>query len=357
MPAIDFKNVSKRYGDQLVVPNFSLSITDSSFIVILGPSGCGKSTVLRMLAGLEQVSDGQIFIDNNEVQKLSPSARGCAMVFQNYALYPHMTVSENIGYGMKIKGVSPDKRATRISEVASTLGLTDLLNRRPTQLSGGQRQRVAIGRAIAREPSVLLFDEPLSNLDAKLRGEMRIELAALHKRIHATSIYVTHDQVEAMTLADQIVVMNQGQIVQVGSPAEIYKRPNCIFVAQFVGTPPMNLFLSSVHGGVVCFQSDTKIELGHLDVSDRTVQIGVRPEAIRLSNVGESAKIVGIEKHGREVIHYLETTYGRVTSIQPDEDTTYGVGDLVHFNFDKLNICIFENTVDGLSISGFTPSN
>jgi sn-glycerol 3-phosphate transport system ATP-binding protein len=241
MAAVTLKSVKKNYGTTTVVHGVDLHIEAGEFVVILGPSGCGKSTLLRMIAGLEAITDGEISIGDKIVNELEPRERGCAMVFQNYALYPHMSVSENIGYALKVAGVSKAKRTARIAEVADTLGLTDFLDRKPTQLSGGQRQRVAMGRAMIREPDVFLYDEPLSNLDARLRVAMRVEIRRLHQRLGTTSLFVTHDQVEAMTLADRIVVMNKGKIEQVGTPDDVYHRPASTFVAGFVGAPGLNL--------------------------------------------------------------------------------------------------------------------
>src|SRR5215468_9434061 len=221
MAEVAIRGVSKSYGKVPTVHSVDLTIANGEFIVILGPSGCGKSTLLRMIAGLEEITGGEIAIDGTVVNRLEPRERGCAMVFQNYALYPHMSVAENIGYALKVAGVGRAERAARVTKVAETLGLTPLLDRKPGALSGGQRQRVAMGRAMIREPKVFLFDEPLSNLDAKLRVQMRIEIKRLHRRLKATSIFVTHDQIEAMTLADRLVVMNGGHIEQVGSPADV----------------------------------------------------------------------------------------------------------------------------------------
>ena len=253
MSEIAIRGVRKSYGKIETVHGIDLAFGSGEFVVILGPSGCGKSTLLRMIAGLESISAGEIAIGGRVVNRLEPRERGCAMVFQNYALYPHMTVAENIGYALKVAGVPKAERLRRIAEVSRSTGLEHLLDRRPGQLSGGQRQRVAMGRAIIREPKVFLFDEPLSNLDATLRVQMRIEIRRLHDRQGVTSVFVTHDQVEAMTLADRLVVLNAGRVEQVGTSAEIYRRPASRFVAGFVGSPPMNLLDAAAagprHGG------------------------------------------------------------------------------------------------------------
>jgi sn-glycerol 3-phosphate transport system ATP-binding protein len=241
MSEITITGVSKRFDRTEVVHDVSLAIHSGEFVVILGPSGCGKSTLLRMIAGLETITSGTIAIDGRVVNEVEPRHRGCAMVFQNYALYPHFSVAENIGYALKVAGVPKAERMARVAETARIVGLGDFLDRRPAALSGGQRQRVAMARAIIREPKVFLFDEPLSNLDARLRVQMRLEIRRLHARLNSTSVFVTHDQVEAMTLADRLVVMRAGRIEQVGTPAEVYATPATVFVAGFIGSPPMNL--------------------------------------------------------------------------------------------------------------------
>ncbi|MFZ4533794.1 MAG: sn-glycerol-3-phosphate ABC transporter ATP-binding protein UgpC, partial [Alsobacter sp.] len=241
MSTISIKGVHKNYGRNPVVKGVDLEIATGEFMVVLGPSGCGKSTLLRMIAGLEAITAGDIAIGGRIVNQLEPRERGCAMVFQNYALYPHMTVAENIGYALKVSGLGKAERRERVAAIAKTVGLEDFLERRPGELSGGQRQRVAMGRAMIREPQVFLFDEPLSNLDAKLRVQMRIEIRKLHNRLKTTSVFVTHDQVEAMTLADRLVVMNAGRIEQIGTPEEVYRAPATRFVAGFIGSPAMNL--------------------------------------------------------------------------------------------------------------------
>ncbi|HBO78496.1 MAG TPA: sn-glycerol-3-phosphate ABC transporter ATP-binding protein UgpC, partial [Cupriavidus sp.] len=242
MAKLSLRNVQKTYaGGTQVVHGIDMEIADGEFIVIVGPSGCGKSTLLRMVAGLETITGGEIHIGDNVVNDLEPAARDIAMVFQNYALYPHMSVYDNMAYGLKIRGMSKGEIERRVKHAAGILELASLLERKPRALSGGQRQRVAMGRAIVREPSVFLFDEPLSNLDAKLRVQMRLELKDLHRRLKTTSLYVTHDQVEAMTLADRMMVLNGGRVEQIGTPLEVYARPASTFVAGFIGSPPMNL--------------------------------------------------------------------------------------------------------------------
>ena len=241
MAQVILENVVKRFGKTEVVHGVDLTIADTEFLVLVGPSGCGKSTLLRMVAGLEEISEGRILIDGKVVNDVAPKDRGCAMVFQNYALYPHMNVYKNMSFGLTIKGLSKPEIKSRVQEAANILGIEELLTRKPHELSGGQRQRVAMGRAIVRNPSVFLFDEPLSNLDAKLRNSMRTEIKRLHQKVRSTIIYVTHDQVEAMTLADRIVVMRQGAVEQIGTPLDLFERPANTFVAGFIGSPPMNL--------------------------------------------------------------------------------------------------------------------
>ena len=290
MADISIRGLRKNFGGHEIVHGIDLDVTDGEFLVVLGPSGCGKSTLLRLIAGLEEISGGEIAIGGKVVNRLEPRERGCAMVFQNYALYPHMTVAENIGYALKVAGVGKRERTERIARVAKTLELDELLDRKPAALSGGQRQRVAMGRAMIREPSVFLFDEPLSNLDAKLRVQMRIEIKRLHQRLNATSIFVTHDQIEAMTLADRLVVMNGGRIEQVGAPADVYRRPSSHYVAGFIGSPAMNFFDARVVAADrVTFGPNADLSLprnGKLPPAGDAVILGVRPEDIQIIHAG-----------------------------------------------------------------------
>ena len=261
MATVSLEKLVKRYGALEVVHGIDLEVADREFIALVGPSGCGKSTTLRMIAGLEPISGGNLRIGGKIVNDLPPRARNLAMVFQSYALYPHMTVRENMGFSLKIAGMTPGEIAPRVEEAARTLDLTHLLDRRPSQLSGGQRQRVAMGRAIVRDPDVFLFDEPLSNLDAKLRTQMRVEIKKLHAKVRSTVIYVTHDQVEAMTLADRIVIMRDGHIEQVGTPEDVFQRPQSKFVAGFIGSPPMNLKDAEISDGHVVFGNGDRLPL------------------------------------------------------------------------------------------------
>ena len=261
MSGVDLTNIVKKYGSFQVVHGIDLMVAEKEFVVLVGPSGCGKSTTLRMIAGLEEITDGDLTIDGRRMNRIAPKDRDVAMVFQNYALYPHLNVADNMAFGLRIRKMPKAEIKTTIDDVAAILGLTDYLDRRPADLSGGQRQRVAMGRAIVRHPKVFLFDEPLSNLDAKLRTQMRAEIKRLHKRLGVTSIYVTHDQVEAMTLADRIVVMNDGRIEQIGTPMELFNNPVNTFVAGFLGSPPMNQVKGTLtHTGVKVGNTEIKID-------------------------------------------------------------------------------------------------
>jgi sn-glycerol 3-phosphate transport system ATP-binding protein len=297
---ITIRGLRKSYGGVEIVHAIDLDVRNGEFLVVLGPSGCGKSTLLRLIAGLEEISGGEIAIGGKVVNRLEPRERGCAMVFQNYALYPHMSVADNIGYALKVAGVRKRERMQRIAGVAKILELDGLLDRKPAALSGGQRQRVAMGRAIIREPKVFLFDEPLSNLDAKLRVQMRIEIRRLHQRLSATSIFVTHDQIEAMTLADRLVVMNAGRIEQAGTPGEVYRRPSTRYVAGFIGSPAMNFFPArAIAAERIAFGANAALDLprntGLLPESD-SITLGVRPEEIQIvPGGGEGALPFDIE--------------------------------------------------------------
>jgi len=286
MAEITIRDVTKTFGKTTIMEGVNLDIRNGEFVVILGPSGCGKSTLLRLIAGLEDVTHGEILIGGQVVNTLEPRERGCAMVFQNYALYPHMTVAENIGYALKVAGVPKAERLLRVQTTAKSVGLTDFLDRKPGQLSGGQRQRVAMARAIIREPKVFLFDEPLSNLDAKLRVQMRHEIRRIHNLVRATSIFVTHDQQEGMTLADRLVIMNSGSIEQIGTPQEIYDHPASLYVAGFVGSPAMNFLPGSVAGaGLSIFLGDGQsvaIPSSFKARSGQLVQVGLRPEKLAI---------------------------------------------------------------------------
>lgn len=313
MASVTFEGVIKRFNGNEVIHDTNLDIKDHEFLVLVGPSGCGKSTLLRMVAGLEEISGGRIFIDGKIVNHLSPRDREIAMVFQDYALYPHMTVEENMGFGLKLKRFSRAEIKQRVKEAADILRIGQFLNRTPRQLSGGQRQRVAIGRAIVRKPKVFLFDEPLSNLDAKLREEMRVEIAKLYQKLDATIIYVTHDQIEAMTLAGRIAVMNNGNIQQVGTSIEVYRRPQNLFVAGFIGSPTMN-FIDGIfeqENGKSYFKNKTmKILIPPHDApAGRRVILGIRPDDVHTEKTGGDASFrAGRRKYSEEISTVLEVS-------------------------------------------------
>ena len=295
MAGINLNHIHKKYdnAENYAVTDFNLEILDNEFIVFVGPSGCGKSTTLRMIAGLEEITEGDLYIDEDVVNDVAPKDRDIAMVFQNYALYPHMTVYDNMAFGLKLRKMPKDEIKERVNHAAEMLGLTDLLERKPAALSGGQRQRVALGRAVVRSPKVFLMDEPLSNLDAKLRVHMRTEIAKLHDRLKTTMIYVTHDQTEAMTLADRIVIMDEGVIQQVGSPFDVYNSPNNAFVASFIGSPAMNLLeveysngrISDGNGLDIAVSEPDQKELDERDYEGKTITFGIRPEDIQSEQV------------------------------------------------------------------------
>ena len=291
MAGVSIRNVYKSFNAVKVIQGISMDIQDGEFVVMVGPSGCGKSTLLRMVAGLETITSGEIAIGERVVNDLEPKDRDIAMVFQNYALYPHMSVYDNMAYGLKNRGVPKREIEARVAEAAKLLAIGDFLKRKPRELSGGQRQRVAMGRAIVREPQAFLFDEPLSNLDAKLRVAMRIEIRRLHNRLKATSIFVTHDQIEAMTMADTIVVMNQGRVEQVGAPAEVYRSPATRFVATFIGSPAMNLLPGRVTapGQVETAGGRLSFDAAAFQAEAGDVEIGIRPEDLRLAGPGDGA--------------------------------------------------------------------
>jgi ABC-type sugar transport system ATPase subunit len=341
--------VDKFYGRAQALFGVSLEIPDGSFVVFVGPSGCGKSTLLRCIAGLEGVSDGVIRIGGEDVTDAAPSDRGVAMVFQSYALYPHMTVAQNMDFGMKINGVPKADREARVRGAARVLQLTDYLDRKPAQLSGGQRQRVAIGRAIVKQPQVFLFDEPLSNLDAKLRIQMRVELETLHQQLGSTMIYVTHDQVEAMTMADQIVVLNGGRVEQVGPPMDLYHRPRTEFVAGFIGAPSMN-FLDVSPGQGALRYGETAIPANGAAAEGR--RIGVRPEHIVLAGPGEGLMDVRIdvkENLGGEAYLHARTGAGDRIVIRTDGESPATSGDVIGLVLPRERTHVFG--ADGANLS------
>jgi len=344
-------NVSKHFGQVRVIENVSMTIGSGEFMVFLGPSGCGKSTLLRMIAGLEDIDGGEIHIGDRRVDELPPAERGVAMVFQNYALYPHMTVRENMSFGLQNIRTPKQEIAKRVAAAAKTLELEHLIDRKPGQLSGGQRQRVAIGRAIVRDPKAFLFDEPLSNLDAGLRARTRIEFAQLHQRLKTTMIFVTHDQIEAMTLADRIVVMNNRKIEQIGTPMEIYSRPASRFVAAFVGSPSMNFLpvqqLSDRDGKALIRLPDnseilTGIASSRLP-SDGQVTFGIRPESVKVSaNGAVSGKADVVERLGERTLAYVRLSDNSVVIAEDEGQSRINVGDQVKLDFDGASSHLFD---------------
>ncbi|MCP8884143.1 sn-glycerol-3-phosphate ABC transporter ATP-binding protein UgpC [Devosia sp. XJ19-1] len=354
MADLVLKHLKKTYDAKQVLHGVDVTIPDGSFVVMVGPSGCGKSTLLRMIAGLEDINEGTLTIGGVTMNDIDPADRGCAMVFQNYALYPHMTVRQNIGYPLKIAKMPAAERDRRIQEAAAILNLTDYLDRRPAQLSGGQRQRVAMGRAIVREPEVFLFDEPLSNLDALLRVQMRIEIKRLHKRLKATSIFVTHDQVEAMTLADMLIVMNAGRIEQVGTPAEVYRKPASVFVAGFMGSPAMNLMEATMgaDGQVTLDVAGGRPMLRLAGLAEGTpLTVGVRPEAITLMPEGADglqATVELVEELGGSRIAYCALKGSEIAVVLPPGDEPYE-GRQVTLSFDQRDLHLFDR-ITGLRV-------
>ena len=330
MSEIVIKNLNKSFGNNKVINKFNININDGEFIVLVGPSGCGKSTLLRMISGLESVDKGEIHLNNKIINNLIPSKRGIAMVFQSYALYPHMNVYENMSFGLKTEKLEKNEIDKKVKDAAKTLQIEDLLERKPRQLSGGQRQRVAIGRAITRNPKLFLFDEPLSNLDAALRSEMRVEISKLHKQLNTNMIYVTHDQIEAMTLADKIVILNNGNVEQVGTPDEIYNNPSNIFVAEFIGVPKMNILKNGIES-----------LLKNLNLKPETY-LGIRPEHILANGNGEiklDIKVDLIENLGFEKIIYA-TFKGQELRIKTSDNISQN---LKQISFSKNKIFLFDN--------------
>jgi ABC-type sugar transport system ATPase subunit len=347
--AIEFRGVRKAYGTVTVIPKIDLVIESGEFVVLVGPSGCGKSTLLRMVAGLEEISGGDIAIGGRAVGHLPPSERNIAMVFQDYALYPHMSVAENMGFGLKMRDHPEAEVASKIRDASATLKLDALLERRPAQLSGGQRQRVAMGRAIVRAPDAFLFDEPLSNLDAALRVEMRLEIARLHRRMRATTIYVTHDQVEAMTLADRIVVMNGGRMEQVGAPLDLYRRPETLFVARFIGSPTMNTLPCEVERGpdgatFVRLPAGAR-PLPLAGPLGGPVVLGIRPEDLALCDPPAAwftGPLVVVEHLGSQTFGYVEISDALTVTVAFDRNADLSPGQVISVAGDPRAVHLFD---------------
>jgi len=355
MANVSIRNVKKSFGDVHIIKGVDLDVADGEFCVFVGPSGCGKSTLLRMIAGLEEITSGNLQIGGRDMVNVASSDRGVAMVFQSYALYPHMTVRDNIGFGLRMTGHPKEQIAARTGKAADLLQLGAMMDRKPSQLSGGQRQRVAIGRAIVREPGVFLFDEPLSNLDAALRVQMRIEIGKLHQELKATMIYVTHDQVEAMTMADKIVVLHGGVIEQVGSPLELYHRPQNAFVAGFIGSPKMNFIpvtVASAAAGALTLElpGGTAITLpaqGATVTAGQMVTLGVRPEHVRVDGGGEG-KLTGTvrlaEYLGSESMFYLSLVDGSDLSVKADGLAKASAGQSMIFGLPAQACHVFDQS-------------
>jgi multiple sugar transport system ATP-binding protein len=350
MTAVRLQGLSKRFGNVTAVDSVDLSIASGEFVVLVGPSGSGKTTCLRMIAGLETVTSGSIFIGERDVANIHAKDRNVAMVFQSYALYPHMTVAQNMGFALKLRKVPPDEIVRRVQEVAAILGITEELDRKPKTLSGGQQQRVALGRAIVRDPAVFLFDEPLSNLDAKLRVAMRAELVKLHLRLDATMIHVTHDQVEAMTMADRIVVMNEGRIQQVGAPLTLYDDPDSVFIASFIGSPAMNLLTGRLEkrGDGLQFKAgglELDLPASHDAGKGASIILGIRPEFLSIqpnhSATSLEAKVEAVEHLGAETILELATAGPALTAKLPRNDSVR-LGDSLQVGAEPKQILAFD---------------
>lgn len=355
MAQVQIRDVRKSYGNVEVLRGIDVEVENGEFVALVGPSGCGKSTLLRMIAGLEGISGGEVRIGGRVVNDIPPKQRDVAMVFQNYALYPHMTVAKNMGFSLKLAGKPRDEIDKRVAAAAEILDLSPLLNRLPRQLSGGQRQRVAMGRAIVRDPVVFLFDEPLSNLDAKLRVQMRAEIKALHQRLGTTTVYVTHDQVEAMTMADKIVVMKGGVVEQVGSPLELYDRPGNMFVAGFIGSPAMNFFDGRLEGGRFIGNGGLSLPAPIADAAHAAkIVLGIRPEHLRLDAAGAEATVVVVEQTGAETLLLLDMGGQKLTYLGRDR-LAIRPGETIRVMPDTTRLHVFDaqtgRRIDGQSSS------
>lgn len=345
MSSVTIRSVKKRYGAVSVLHGIDLMIRDREFVVLVGPSGCGKSTLLRMIAGLETVSSGEILIGDRVVNDVPAKSRDIAMVFQNYALYPHMSVYENMSFSLRLKRMSKDMIDGKVREAAEILNLSKYLDRSPRQLSGGQRQRVAMGRALVRDAQVFLFDEPLSNLDAKLRVVMRTEIKALHQRLQTTSVYVTHDQIEAMTMADRIVVMNAGKIEQIGTPLELYDVPANLFVAGFIGSPSMNFLRGTLEKGAVALPDGSRLPLGQSGSGSegQAVVFGIRPEHLALSPDGSgiAAQVEVVEPTGANIQVYASVTGMPVCAVFTERHD-FRPGQTIHLTWPSQKVHLFD---------------
>ena len=365
MATVELKQIRKSYGTAEIIKGIDLTIQDSELTVFVGPSGCGKSTLLRMIAGLEEITSGDLFIDGQRVNDIAPHKRGLALVFQSYALYPHMTVAENMAFSLKLAGVPKEERTRSIAEAARILHLEAYLERKPKDLSGGQRQRVAIGRAIVRKPRVFLFDEPLSNLDAGLRVKMRLELTRLHADLNATMIYVTHDQIEAMTMADRIVVLQGGVIEQVGEPMELYRSPRNQFVAGFIGSPRMNFLpvqsqvanpqeriLTLSGGGTV------RLPFAAFNTSSEIATVGIRPEHVSFASAnGLPARVQMVERLGGESYVYVETPSGETLIVRSTGEVDLKLGQQVQLNLNLAFLHLFDERGSAMAKQNQSPAS
>ena len=345
MSSVEIKNLNKSFGTQNILYDISFAIPDGEFVALVGPSGCGKSTILRLLAGLEEITSGEILIDNNVINEVESKNRDIAMVFQNYALYPHMNVADNMGFSLRLLKKPKNEILKKVSEVAEVLGISELLKRYPKQLSGGQRQRVAMGRAIVRQPKVFLFDEPLSNLDAKLRVQMRSELKDLHKRLKTTTIYVTHDQIEAMTMADKVIVMNEGKIEQIGKPLQLYDHPVNKFVAGFIGSPAMNFLDVTIPKGsnIIKFMDGQSLSISGSNDLEGDFFLGIRPEHFSTNQKldGLFFNIISVEQTGSETLIQCELS-GKSYNILLHSRLDINLEEKIKFTFERSSLKLFD---------------
>ncbi|MEZ5670149.1 MAG: ABC transporter ATP-binding protein [Alphaproteobacteria bacterium] len=344
MASIEFRNIGKRFGDVSVISGMNLTIADGEFVALLGPSGCGKSTSLFMLAGIYVPSDGQLMFDGQTVNEVEAKDRNVGIVFQSYALYPHMTVRDNILFPLRFKKTPREEALRRAREAAALVHVDELMERRPSQLSGGQQQRVALARALVKEPQLLLLDEPLSNLDATLRLSMRTEIKALQRKLGVTTILVTHDQIEATTMADRVICMRAGRIEQVGTPDDLYARPASLFVAGFIGSPPMNQLAGAASGGTLRIGGVALPVEG----AEGPVTLGLRPETLQFADAGLPGRIIQVEPMGREVLYVVECGLGLIRVLQQGAATAHAIGEAVHVAFAQADTLVFDGPTERL---------
>jgi inositol-phosphate transport system ATP-binding protein len=345
MARIEFRNIVKRFGGVEVIPRMDLDIADGEFVALLGPSGCGKSTSLLILAGIYLPSDGELLFDGHIVNDVEARDRNVGIVFQSYALYPHMTVRDNIMFPLRFKKTPREEAIRRVNEAAALVQVGELLHRRPSELSGGQQQRVALARALVKEPQLLLLDEPLSNLDATLRLSMRTEIKSLQEKLGVTTILVTHDQIEATTMADRIICMRAGVVEQIGTPDDLYLRPSSLFVAGFIGSPPINLIEGEAAGGVVHAGSTAFVATGG---GSGAVTIGLRPEHLRVSDAGLPGSVAQLEPMGREILYVVETGVGYVRLLEQGSSVRHAIGSAVRVSFSPSNSLVFDSSTGKL---------